>query len=155
MYNNRIVLFRLKTRCHLCVIILGKCLRNKMEIFFFFFGIYFHSFNCTFVTVCLSVMVETDLFLIPMEGHTWNNILRNCDQKAVVKMYRRVTLNSFPNVHLPVFLTGFTLQCATPFEDFQKYHSEFATSRLALLLWCGVANIVLGVYFKRSLRLWL
>jgi len=114
-------------------------------------GIYFHSFNRAVITVCSWVMVEKDLLLIPTEGRTWNNILKNCDQMAVLKMQQMVTLSSFQNVHLPPFLTGFTPQCAALFEDFQKWQLGSVTSRLALLLWCGMANSILGVYFKRSL----
>ena len=121
------------------------------NILFLVLGIYFHSFNRAFITVCSWMMVEKDLLLIPTEGRTWNIILRNCDQMAVLKMQQRVTLSSFQNVHLPVFLTGFTPQCAILFEDFQKCHLGPVTSRLVLLLWCGMANIILGVYSKRSL----
>jgi len=64
---------------------------------------------------------------------------------------QNVAKSSFQNLHLPVFLAGFTPQCATLFEDFQKYHLGSVTSRLASLLWCGMVNIILGVYFKRSL----
>jgi hypothetical protein len=141
-YSRRIALFRKDTVSLLRVIILGKCLWNE-NVLFLGLGIYFHSFNRAFVTVCSWMMVETDLLLIPTELHSETrpngspqNVtkgdperLPKCTPAGLLDRFYAAVCNS---VRREVSLGSVTL-------------------RLALLFWCGMANIILGVYFKRSL----
>ena len=137
-------------------------MKRNENILFLDLSIYFHSFKRAFVTVCLWMIVETDLLLIPTERRTWNKT--KCQSS---KCNKRVTLSSFQNAHLPVFLTGFTLQCAALFQNFRKFFfslpmpphvlSDFVEWLTLFLertlnVLCGV--VIMNVCDKNGLFVW-